>query len=70
MDRPRVDPEYWLAKAAQVRASLTRLTDPISRKHLIAAAEAYERLAEAAKEQLVLNEGRANDNRRPKLQRP
>lgn len=42
---PLNDPEHWQAKAAEARKIAQAMSDPRARDHMLAAAEAYERLA-------------------------
>jgi hypothetical protein len=45
---PYSDPTHWRERAAEARRIAQNLTDEIARKHMIASAEAYERLANLA----------------------
>lgn len=42
------DPKHWKDLAIEARRMAERLTDPKAREHMIASAEAYERLAKLA----------------------
>lgn len=42
---PLNDPDYWRAKAVEARTIAQAMADPRAREHMLAAAEAYERLA-------------------------
>jgi hypothetical protein len=48
MDRPENSPDYWRVRANEARAAAFKLSDPVAKAHMHAAADGYERLAKLA----------------------
>ena len=42
------DPAFWHSRAAEARSAAAQMSDPLSRRAMIAVAARYERLAERA----------------------